>query len=215
MLIKNNINSEISLNLKDTKHEVIKINNKNTILSWLIIKDMLFYAKIWRQVRGYSSNNQRTHSNNKTQKRCKTIAMFRLQQFYRLFGKKRRDIFPSLILAEYNNRLWYIMWYFEWLQGKLLLFRLLIHGKNKVKFDPQLLSKNIVTGVKKIKKKKKHNAAKKKEILAVTIGLPILFSLYLYNYKNLYKLSYALIIPEESRRKMGKKGKKIKNKKKK
>lgn len=70
------------------------------------------------------------------------------------------------------------MWYFEWLQGKLLLFRLLIHGKNKVKFDPQLLSKNIVTGVKKIKKKK-HNAAKKRNFSSNYRITNIVFTLFI------------------------------------
>ena len=41
-----------------------------------------------------------------------------------------------------------------------------------------------------------------------TIGLPILFSLYLYNYKNKYRLPFELSIPDESRRKMARKGKK-------
>ena len=42
-------------------------------------------------------------------KKNKIILMFRVQQFYKLFGKKRRDIFPTLILAEYTNRLWFIV----------------------------------------------------------------------------------------------------------
>jgi hypothetical protein len=82
-------------------------------------------------------------------------------------------------------------------------------NKNRklVKFDPSLLSKNIITGVKKEKKKKKHNAAKKKIILVATIGLPVLFSMYLYNYKDKYRLPFKLVISEESRKKMGKKKK--------
>jgi hypothetical protein len=87
-------------------------------------------------------------------------------------------------------------------------------NQHKVSFDPQLLAKNIVTGLAKKKKKKKHNTAKKKILMVVTIGLPILFSLYFYNYQDNYKLPFTLMIPDESRRKMGKKKKIKKNKKK-
>lgn len=48
--------------------------------------------------------------------------------------------------------------------------------------------------------------------MVVTIGLPILFSLYFYNYQDKYKLPFTLTIPDESRRKMGKKSKKNKKK---
>jgi hypothetical protein len=84
--------------------------------------------------------------------------------------------------------------------------------KKTVKFDPSLLAKNIITGVQTIKKKKKHNVAKKKILMVGTIGLPVLFSLYLYNYNENYILPYKLVIPDESRKKMGKKNKKKKNK---
>ena len=87
-----------------------------------------------------------------------------------------------------------------------------IKNKNIVKFDPQLLSKNVVTGVPSVKKKKKHNTAKKKPIAAATIGLPILFSLFLYNYKNVYKFPFKLVIGDDARKKMGKKQKKNKKK---
>ena len=38
-------------------------------------------------------------------KKNKTLINFRLEQFYALFGKKKRNIFPTLVQAEYNNRL--------------------------------------------------------------------------------------------------------------
>ena len=50
-----------------------------------------------------------------------------------------------------------------------------VKNKGIVKFDPHMLSKNMVTGVKKIKKKKKHNTAKKKIVMVGTIGLPVFF----------------------------------------
>jgi hypothetical protein len=75
-----------------------------------------------------------------------------------------------------------------------------------------MLSKNIVTGLPAVKKKKKHNTAKKKLIAVATLGLPILFSLFLYNYKNVYKFPFKLVIGDDSRKKMGKKQKKNKKK---
>jgi hypothetical protein len=62
------------------------------------------------------------------------------------------------------------------------------------------------------KKKKKNNVAKKKAIMIGTIGLPVLFSLYLYQYTRDHKLPFNIFIPDESRKKMGKK-KKVKKKK--
>ena len=208
MLKKINSNWEIFNNLKQTKSEFIKLNGNNIILSLHILRDMMYFVKIWRQIRGYSSNGQRSHSNNKANKKNKSLLMFRTQQFYRLFGKKKRDIFSTLILAEYNNRLWYIMWHNSWIDAKIFIFKLAIKSKGKVKFDPQLLSKNITTGIKRVNKKKKHNAAKKKVLMVATVGLPVLFSLYLYNQNVDRNLPFRLVIPNESRRKMGKKKKK-------
>jgi hypothetical protein len=132
---------------------VLKYNDSKNILGILILKDMMYFMKIWRQVRGYSSNGQRSHSNNKSNKKNKLINKFRLQQFYQLFGRKKRDIFPILILAEYNNRLWFLNWQYEWFQGHNFIIDLAQKNKLKVKFDPNLLAKNIITGVKKKKKK--------------------------------------------------------------
>ena len=61
-------------------------------------------------------------------------------------------------------------------------------------------------------KKKKHNTAKKKVVAVATIGLPILFSLYLYNYKGVYKFPFKLVMGDDTRKKMGKKQKKNKKK---
>ncbi len=179
MLKKININKKISNSLIIIKKKKKIINFKDIMLGKLVIKDMLFYMKIWRQVRGYSSNGQRSHSNNKGGKKNRILFLFRVNQFYKLFGRRKRDIFPTLILAEYNNRLWYLLWIQDWVQGYKFIFRLARQNRNKVKFDPQLLSKGIITGLKVKKKKKKHNVAKKKIILMATIGIPLLFYIYL------------------------------------
>ena len=164
--------------------------------------------KMWRQIKGYSSNGQRSHSNNKSNKKNKLLLNYRVQQFYQMFGKKKRDIFSSIVIAEYTNKLWMIMWYSKWLEAKLFIFTLALKNKHKVKFDPQLLSKNIVTGIKQERKKKKHNAQKKKALLVATIGLPFFFSYYLFSGIRDKIIPFKLIIPDESRRKMGKKKKK-------
>ena len=147
------------------KFKILKhfYNINKYIIAILIFKDMMLYTQIWRQIRGYSKNNQRSHSNNKNNKKIKLINKFRLKQFYKLFGKKRRDIFPTLILAEYNNRLWFTIWNKEWREAWNFILMLSERDKkNNVKFDPVLLSKNIITGVKSKKKKKNTILQKKK-----------------------------------------------------
>ncbi len=213
MLKKINSNAEIANNISQTKTEVIRFNNPKRYIVNLVKKDMMLLTKIWRQVKGYSSNGQRSHSNNKNNKKVKTLNFYRLQQFYKLFGKKRRDIFPTLIVAEYTNRLWYNNWVHEWAQG--YVFFTLIASKNKrvTKFDPNLLSKNVVTGFKTNKKKKKHNTAKRKIVMVGTIGLPPFFTRYLY-FKNVKpELPFTISIHDESRKKMAKKKKNGKKKK--
>lgn len=155
MLKKVNRDALIQNQIVDTKSLTITLPSNKIILSRLILKDMMYYINIWRLIRGYSSYGHRSHSNNKSNKKNKIINNFRLQQFYILFGRKKRDIFSILILAEYNNRLWFIMWNSEWAHGTIFLLRLLQKSKGKVKFDPNLLSKNIITGLQKKKKKKK------------------------------------------------------------
>ena len=192
---------------KNQQIEFEYYNYYKYIVANLVFKDMMFFTQIWRQIKGYSKNNQRSHSNNKNNKKKKLLNNYRLQQFYKLFGRKRRDIFPTLIIAEYTNRLWYIIWYNEWRQAWEFVVNVALKNRKSIKFDPHLLSKNIITGVKKIKKKKKHNATKKKIILVATIGLPVLFSMYLYNYKNKYELPFKIVMSDETRKKMGKKKK--------
>ncbi len=121
----------------------------------LVFKDMMFLIQTWRQVKGYSKNNQRTHSNNKTNKKTKLLNKYRLQQFYKLFGRKRRDIFPTLIIAEYTNRLWFLIWQDEWKNAWQFIVYVAAKNRKIIKLDPYLLSKNVVTGVFVKKKKKK------------------------------------------------------------
>lgn len=190
----------------------ITIPWQQMILCNFILLDMMYYMKIWRLIKSYSSNGQRSHSNNKNNKKNKLILNFRINQFYKLFGKKRRDIFPSLVVAEYNNRLWFFMWHYGWIQGRIFVLKLALKNKFIVKFDPHMLAKNIITGYSGVRKKKKHNVAKKKIVMVATIGVPVLFSLYLYNLRDNKDLHYTLAITDDSRKKMGKKAKKAKKK---
>ena len=155
-------NKEILLNSNEPKLDIFHKNMLKYIISTMVFKDMLFFFQIWRQIKGYSKNNQRTHSNNKSNKKKKILNYYRLQQFYKLFGRKRRDIFPTLIIAEYTNRLWFINWKHEWDQAWKFIVDIASKNRNIVKFDPHMLSKNIITGVKIIKKKKNTILLKKK-----------------------------------------------------
>lgn len=205
--------SEKKKNIKynyNFKFKVIYFDTVKVITLILLLQDMNMLVKSWRQIKGYNSNGQRSHSNNNGNKKNKLLLNYRIQQFYQMFGKKKRDIFPSLVIAEYNNRLWMYMWFFKWLEARTFIFILAHKGRGKVKFDPQLLSKNIVTGIKQVRKKKKHNAAKKKILLIATIGLPLLFTKFLYRTKIDKVLPFILSITDDSRRKMGKKKKKNK-----
>ena len=137
------------------RFKFIKLEVKKIILTILIMQDMNLLIKSWRQIKGYNSNGQRSHSNNNGSKKNKLLISFRVQQFYQLFGRKKRDIFPSLVLAEYNNRLWFYVWPLKWSEASSFIRMLSIKSRRRVKFDPQLLSKNIVTGIKQVRKKKK------------------------------------------------------------
>jgi hypothetical protein len=104
----------------------------------MILDDMAHLLQTWRQIKGYSSNGQRSHSNNKNNKKIKLLNSYRLQQFYEMFGKKRRDIFPTIIIAEYTNRLWILNWYEEWIEALKFVLYLASHNKGVVKFQNTL-----------------------------------------------------------------------------
>lgn len=58
----------------------------------------------WRQSQGWGSHGQRSHANNKTNKRTKILVNYRLEQFFTLFGKRKRNIYPTLVKGEYVNK---------------------------------------------------------------------------------------------------------------
>lgn len=161
MLKNYNINNEINFLYNKFNFDKFYYNFHKYMTADLVFKDMMFLIQTWRQVKGYSKNNQRTHSNNKTNKKTKLLNKYRLQQFYKLFGRKRRDIFPTLIIAEYTNRLWFLIWQDEWKNAWQFIVYVAAKNRKIIKLDPYLLSKNVVTGVF-VKKKKKSIMSQKK-----------------------------------------------------
>lgn len=176
----------------------------------LVFWDMLFLIKILRHIKGYPVNGQSTHTNAKNSRKNKVLLNFRLQQFYSLFGKKRRNIFPTLIQAEYYNRLWFFMWHLEWLEAREFLFSLVNQKKLTISFDPVNLAKGQTNGYTRIGKASKIGKAKKITKQG-TIGVPLFFTKYLYSENLPEQFPYRLIIGDDLRRKMGKKRKKNKN----
>ena len=195
-------NSVVLLNTQDNRQKV----------AHLVLSDMLGLIKMWRHIKGYPANGQTTYTNAHSCKKNKTLLNFRLDQFYALFGKKRRNIFPTLIQAEYNNRLWHNLWYLEWAQGTQFVFTLVNPNKQTIPFDPVSLAKGQTNGFLRVGNASKIGKAKK-ITKQCTIGVPVFFSKYIYAELLPAIFPYRLSIADDLRKKMGKKGKKNVNKK--
>ena len=190
----------------------LEINNSNfdkIHTSIIVLFDMLFLLKAWRHIKGYPANGQSTHTNAANSKKNKTLLNFRLQQFYNMFGKKKRNIFPTLIQAEYNNRLWHFMWFNEWLQGTQFLLSLVNQKKQTIAFDPVSLAKGQTNGYARVGKAAKVGKAKKITKQG-TIGVPLFFTKLIYAEYLPALFPYRLLIADDLRKKMGKKNKKNK-----
>lgn len=167
---------------------------------------MLNLHKMWRHVKGYPANGQTTYTNANNAKKNKILLNMRLEQFYNQFGKKRRNIFPTLIQAEYNNRLWFYMWPYEWKQGQKFLLELVNPGKQSIPFDPVNLARGQTNGYVRVGAASK--LGKSKRITKQgTIGLPIFFTKYIYADLLPEAFPYKLSIADDLRKKMGKKNK--------
>ena len=108
MLQKNTIyHTSLSTIPSLVRPHILKQNVADPLQSvaYLLFLDMLQILKMWRHIKGYPTNGQTTYTNANNSKKNKLLLNFRLEQFYALFGKKKRNIFPTLIQAEYNNRL--------------------------------------------------------------------------------------------------------------
>jgi len=67
---------------------------------------MINNYKIWRHIRGYPVNGQRTASNGKSCTKNNTLFRnFRIFQILSAYGKKRKKKATQLVLGEYINKL--------------------------------------------------------------------------------------------------------------
>ena len=186
---------------------------KNIEIAQLVFLEFKNFIRTWRRIKNYPINGQSTHTNSKMVRKNKILLTFRVNQFFQLFGVKKRNIYPTLIIAEYTNKLWCEIWLIEWLQARQYVLSLIKPKAKILFFDPVNLAKNITTGY------TRYGAAakvgkKKKNINTATIGLPIFFSRFLY-YENIPRgFPVKLNLTDEDRRKMGKKSKKNLKKKK-
>ncbi len=194
------VKSFVNINKKDEKQQI----------SYLVFLDMLQLYKMWRHIKGYPANGQTTYTNSNNSKKNKILLNFRLEQFYSLFGKKRRNIFPTLIQAEYNNRLWYNIWFIEWAQGTQFVFSLVNPKKQSISFDPVNLARGQTNGYVRVGNASKIGKAKK-ITKQCTIGVPLFFTKYIYAELLPATFPYRLTIADDLRKKMGKKGRRNKN----
>lgn len=191
------------------KPKLVQINTQDARqkVAYLVFLDMLFLLKMWRHIKGYPANGQTTYTNANNSKKNKVLLNFRLEQFYSMFGKKRRNIFPTLIQAEYNNRLWHTIWYLEWAQGTQFVFSLVNPKKQSIPFDPVNLAKGQTNGYVRVGNASKIGKAKK-ITKQCTVGVPIFFTKYIYAEILPASFPYRLTIADDLRKKMGKKGRK-------
>lgn len=181
-------------------------DSKAICVSNLVIKDLINLNTIWRLIKGYPTHGQRTHSNRKTSKKNKLLNTYRLNQFFNLFGHRKRNIYPTLIICEYTNKLWYLNWNMEWLQATLFAMKLVKPKVNQVPFDPVKLAQNFTNGYTREGAASKIGKSKKITKVA-TVGLPIFFSRWLYFDIPPKEFPFKLWISDDDRRKMGKKKK--------
>ena len=195
---------------------------KKRLIINLVFKDMIHNYKLWRHIRGYPVNGQRTWSNGKSvSKNNLLLKNFRVHQIIIAYGKKRKNKAQSLVLGEYINKLWLKTWKSEWKQArKFNLKSSRKRGKNNTIFiDIKSLSAAITGGYKRKGKARRFNKAKKK-FNNITIGLPLFFTRYIYTkVKNKrFLVDFSLMHEQrkmKSRRRLKKVIKVVKKKKKK
>lgn len=144
-----------------------------------VLKDMIHLVCMWRQIRGYPQGGNTTHTNAKSSRKNKLLLNFRINQFYKMFGQKKRNIYPTLVKAEYNNRLWYFNWPIEWLYASGFALRMIHSGPKAGGFNPAVLASNQTNGYPRVGKAAKIGKAKKL-VKMFTIGVPLLFAKYIY-----------------------------------
>ena len=144
-----------------------------------VIKDMIYLLFMWRHIRGYPQGGNTTHTNSKTSRKNKLLLNYRVTQFFTMFGKKSRNIYPTLIKAEYTNRLWMHNWAYEYAQAATFALKMAEAGNKAGSFNPALLASNQVNGF--IREGAAAKIGKAKQLTKVyTLGVPPLFAKYIY-----------------------------------
>lgn len=183
-------------------YSYIKSKEKREVAN-CVVKDMIHLVCMWRQVRGYPQGGNTTHTNSSTCRKNKLLFNFRVDQFYTMFGQKKRNIYPTLVKAEYNNRLWYHNWPTEWTQANLRAFIMAKYGTKLGVFNPALLAGNQTNNYKRAGKAAKISKAKKL-VKLFTIGVPLLFTRYIF--WNVVPLDFPKItLQDEVNKKLGRK----------
>lgn len=177
----------------------------------ILLRDMIHCIDVWRQIRGYPRTGATTYTNAKSSRKNKIFFNFRLDQFYFMFGEKKRNVYPTLIKAEYNNRLWFYNWRTEWIQASYFVLRCLNSKGGSNLFNPAVLAQNQTNGYTRVGKASKIGKAKKLTKM-FTIGVPLLFTRYIYWEKLPSGFIHKLTLRDEVNKKLSKKTKR-KNKK--
>lgn len=177
-----------------------------------ILKDMIHLVCMWRQIRGYPQGGNTTHTNSNTAKKNKLLLNFRIQQFFKMFGQKKRNIYPTLVKAEYNNRMWMYTWPHEWYQAHVFAYRMANAGQKAGTFNPVLLANNQFNGYTRTGKAAKMSKAKKL-VKVFTLGVPLLFARYIYH-SSTPKGFPKIVLRDEVNKRLGKKLRKREYKKK-
>lgn len=178
----------------------------------VVLKDLIGLYLTWRQIRGYPSKGQTTHTNSKTSRKTKLLMYYRLDQFYKVFGNKKRNVYPTLIKAEYTNRLWFNTWVKEWKEANRFAMRMAnLKGRGGNNFNPALLADNQTNGYVRVGKAAKIGKAKKL-VKVFTLGVPVFFSRYIYYPHPPHGFPVKLVLKDEVNKKLGKKVKRNKKK---
>ncbi len=168
-----------------------------------VAKDMIHLVCMWRQIRGYPQGGNTTHTNAKSSRKNKLLLNFRVSQFYKMFGQKKRNIYPTLVKAEYNNRLWFINWLGEWCEAAIFAIRMAYAGPKAGGFNPAVLASNQTNGYTRVGKAAKIGKAKKL-VKMFTLGVPLMFAKYIY-WARPPRDFPKLILKDEVNKKLGKK----------
>lgn len=140
----------------------------------IVLKDLINLQDAWRQIKGYPSGGSTTHTNAKTSRKNKLLLFYRIEQFNKLFGQKKRNIYPTLVKAEYTNKLWFKIWRAEWDEANKFSARMANLKGRAGNFNPVLLAGNQTNGYTRVGKAAKIGKSKKL-VKVFTVGVPVFF----------------------------------------